>query len=375
MKNCVIIFLLILFSSSKLFAAEYEMKGSFFCFSWLSSDMVCVYTPSGTRVKFFMKSISADCHNATLTGYGWGLTSDTQYYGYAPYNSDYHSNQLPMTALPISYDGQSQQSNDNTAHLAAYDYMTTQAVSTSTACHFNYNHLSSIIRVECPMKTTESFASLTFSTSSDKFITNATMNVTNNQLTPTEQANEISLALNGVTVEEGGTLVAYLMVAPTDLSSELVELTLTTTDGKTAKQTFTAPNIKAGKCYPVTMDVEFDAADEGDDDTSDDEVLAKRNPIMENQQQEKAMLASDVIEYPTASAKDFDVDAEGQFEEYILLGDANSDGEVDTADAVLVINYYLGRTNVIDKKAADINLDGSIDTADAVGIINKYLNK
>lgn len=356
------------------FSHEYEYQGSSVKVSWKETDVVCVYTINGSRIRFGINSIS-DSHNATLTGYGWGLASNTQYYGYAPYNSDYYTYQLPMTALPIPYVGQTQQGNDNTSHLAAYDYMTTQAVSTSSACHFDYNHLGSIIRVECPMKTTESFASLTFSTSSDKFITNATMNVTNNQLTPTEQANEISLALNGVTVEEGGTLVAYLMVAPTDLSSEFVELTLTTTDGKTAKQIFTAPNIKAGKCYPVTMDVEFDAADEGDDDTSDDEVLAKRNPIMENQQQEKAMLASDVIEYPTASAKDFDVDAEGQFEEYILLGDANSDGEVDTADAVLVINYYLGRTNVIDKKAADINLDGSIDTADAVGIINKYLNK
>lgn len=356
------------------FSHEYEYQGSSVKVSWKETDVVCVYTISGSRIRFGINSIS-DSHNATLTGYGWGLASSTQYYGYAPYNSDYYTYQLPMTALPIPYVGQTQQGNDNTSHLAAYDYMTTQAVSTSSACHFDYNHLGSIIRVECPMKSTQSFASLSLSTASDKFITNATMNVTNNQLTPTEQANEISLALNGVTVEEGENLVAYLMVAPTDLSSEFVELTLTTTDGKTAKQTFTAPNIKAGKCYPVTMDVEFDAADEGDDDTSDDEVLAKRNPIMENQQQEKAMLASDVIEYPTASAKDFDVDAEGQFEEYILLGDANSDGEVDTADAVLVINYYLGRTNVIDKKAADINLDGSIDTADAVGIINKYLNK
>lgn len=344
-------------------------------FSWTSSDMLCAYTSSESRLALFVDHLSSDSHNVTLVSYGWSLTSNAQYYGYAPYNSMYHIKELPMTALPIPYVGQIQQGNDNTNHLSAYDYMTAQTVSTSSACHFDYNHLGSIIRVECPMKSTQSFASLSLSTASDKFITNATMNVTNNQLTPTEQANEISLALNGVTVEEGGTLVAYLMVAPTDLSSELVELTLTTTDGKTAKQTFTAPNIKAGKCYPVTMDVEFDAADEGDDDTSDDEVLAKRNPIMENQQQEKAMLASDVIEYPTASAKDFDVDAEGQFEEYILLGDANSDGEVDTADAVLVINYYLGRTNVIDKKAADINLDGSIDTADAVGIINKYLNK
>lgn len=352
------------------------MQGNCVCFSWLVSDVVCVYTPSGTRVKFFIKSISADSHNATLTGYGWGLTSDTQYYGYAPYNSEYHSRQLPMTALPISYEGQSQQSNNNTAHLAAYDYMTTQAISSSTACHFNYNHLGSIIRLECPMESTETLTTVTISAPSEKFVTEATMNVTNNQLTPTKMSKEISLGLNNITVGEGNKFVAYLMVAPTDLSKELVEITLTTADGKMAKQTFSAPNIKAGKCYPITMNAEFVAPDnEEGDDSADDEVLAKKNTIVNDDSEENIAFASTTIEFPTASAKDFDVDAEGQFEEYILLGDANSDGVVNTTDAVLVINYYLGKTTEIDKKAADINLDGTINTTDAVGIINKYLHK
>lgn len=55
-------------------------------------------------------------------------------------------------------------------------------------------------------------------------------------------------------------------------------------------------------------------------------------------------------------------------------GDANSDGIVDTKDAVLVISYYLGRSDTyLNMSAADIVEDDVIDTKDAVAIINKYL--
>lgn len=57
------------------------------------------------------------------------------------------------------------------------------------------------------------------------------------------------------------------------------------------------------------------------------------------------------------------------------LGDVNHDGDVNTTDAVLIINKYLGRPAELDEKAADMNADGDINTTDAVLIINKYLNK
>lgn len=59
----------------------------------------------------------------------------------------------------------------------------------------------------------------------------------------------------------------------------------------------------------------------------------------------------------------------------VTRGDANRDGEVNTTDAVAVINYYLGKSTTIDKLASDMNDDESINTTDAVAIINKYLGK
>lgn len=62
--------------------------------------------------------------------------------------------------------------------------------------------------------------------------------------------------------------------------------------------------------------------------------------------------------------------------ESYVKGDVDGDGVVDLADAVLVINYYVGKpVGKFMAKAADVDGDGSIDLADAVKIINFYVGK
>lgn len=59
-----------------------------------------------------------------------------------------------------------------------------------------------------------------------------------------------------------------------------------------------------------------------------------------------------------------------------MRGDVDDDGVIDLADAVLVINYYVGKpVNKFVEKAADTDGDGTIDLADAVKIINYYVGK
>ena len=62
--------------------------------------------------------------------------------------------------------------------------------------------------------------------------------------------------------------------------------------------------------------------------------------------------------------------------ENYVKGDVDGDGVVDLADAVLVINYYVGKAvNLPVAQAADVDGDGTIDLADAVKIINFYVGK
>ena len=57
-------------------------------------------------------------------------------------------------------------------------------------------------------------------------------------------------------------------------------------------------------------------------------------------------------------------------------GDVDGDGVIDLADAVLVINHYVGKPVAkFNEKAADVDGDGVVDLADAVRIINFYVGK
>ena len=58
-------------------------------------------------------------------------------------------------------------------------------------------------------------------------------------------------------------------------------------------------------------------------------------------------------------------------------GDVDNNGEIDTNDAILVINFFLQKIELDGKqqKAADVNGDGKIDTNDAIQIIKMYLGK
>ena len=60
----------------------------------------------------------------------------------------------------------------------------------------------------------------------------------------------------------------------------------------------------------------------------------------------------------------------------VILGDVNSDGDVDIADAVCIVNHVVGKaTPAFNEQAADVNADGDIDIADAVRIVNLVVGK
>ena len=57
-------------------------------------------------------------------------------------------------------------------------------------------------------------------------------------------------------------------------------------------------------------------------------------------------------------------------------GDANGDGDIDTADAVAIVNFVVGKPNTKwVESAADADGDNEIDTADAVHIVNFVVGK
>lgn len=373
MKKQILILLAFIGFAMTTFATDYayDSKGSLLV-TWNNKDVVGLYTVSGTRIRTTVKNIDAtNRHRVTLTGNGWTLTSDSQYYGYYPYSSSYQLNGNVMTALPVSYNSQAQTANNNLDHLALYDYMVAQTTTTETEANFTFAHYGSIIRFACYVPAITTFSSLEITSKAEDaiFTTEANMNLTNQTITSTSKSKKATLTLNNITVAAGDSLIAYMMMPPTDLSGKSIMLSLNATDGSALQTYIAGVNIQSGKVYPMSVGKEnyFKVSTSGGNDDSE-EVLSLQADMGEKRSTEQITTA-------TAYATDFTLDAENELKPF-LLGDVNLDGVVNVTDAVIVINHYQARTTEeLDFNVSDVNGDNNINVTDAVGIINIYQSR
>ncbi len=281
---------------------------------WQYDEMCGVLTESNTEVIHWV--VDGGSNTCEISAYGWALTPNSQYYAYYPYSQSYNINKNPMTALPVSFVGQMQSENNDAAHLNAYDYMTAQAVSDEDKCHFDFSHLGCVLRIECKTRGKQTLKALTISASSNIFATEATINVVDGTLTPTAYSSKTTLSLNGITVEEGEHLVAYLMMPPANLNGKLMTITLTTTDGMVSSADIKAPDLQAGRIYPMSLKMTglrkantralVAGYDDFDSDFNFNHIKAK---------------APTTISRVTAFAPDFTVDDANCFEQINIIDD------------------------------------------------------
>ena len=78
-----------------------------------------------------------------------------------------------------------------------------------------------------------------------------------------------------------------------------------------------------------------------------------------------------VTQSDLSAVTDFEVETEAG-----LWGDVNGDGKVDTQDALLIIDKWIGVDNEnFNASVADLNNDNKIDTQDALIVIDIWINK
>lgn len=253
---------------------------------WQYDDMCGILTEKNTEIIHWVTD--GGSNSCEISGYGWALTPNSQYYAYSPYSQSYRINKNPMTALPVSYNGQSQTGNNNADHLNAFDYMTAQTVSGEDTCHFDFNHLGCVLRIECEVIGKQTLKSMTLSLSRNDFAAEATMDVVNGTLTPTTSASTLSLAINDVTVQSGEKFVAFMLLPPTNLTGRVMNVTLMTADGLSAKAEVKGTEMLPGCLYPISLKMPGfrktlapaasptkDVGSDSDRDFDSDRVMAK----------------------------------------------------------------------------------------------------
>lgn len=220
---------------------------------WHYDDMCGVYTSADTEIIHWVTD--GGDSQCTLSSYGWSLTSGSDYCAYFPYAQAYATGKHPKTALPIAYGSQLQTQNGDMAHLSACDYMTAQTTSVADACHFAFQHLGSILRFRCRALAEQTLTSLTIAAPADAFVLSATMNVADGTLTPVERTDKMQLALADIAVQEGDSLVAYMMVAPVDLSADTLTVTLADAAGTALSVKVQGAQMLAGRVYDMALDM------------------------------------------------------------------------------------------------------------------------
>ena len=218
-------------------------------FSWQYDDVIGVYTTKGTRIKHWALDVSDGGKAATFSSYGWSLVEKRKYYLYYPYNDSYFKNDTPITNLPITFDGQMQSGNNSLSHIATYDYMIGEGITDDNSADFKLNHLCSVIRIEYASPKSAVYTNVALRTTDNVFCRTAEMNLETQSINPTGKDSYASLRLDRIEVEEGETLVAYLVVAPLDLTGWDVKLAIATEDGDEVEFDVQANELRAGKLY------------------------------------------------------------------------------------------------------------------------------
>ena len=215
-------------------------------FSWQYDDALGVYTTKGTRIKHWALDNGKE---ASFSSYGWSLVGNCKYYLYYPYNNSYFVNDIPITNLPITFEGQVQNENNSLAHIAAYDYMIGEGNTDENSADFTLNHLCSVIRIEYVSPKSAVYTGIALKSTEDLFCKNAEMNLEGQRLNQTEKDCYARLTLDRIAVDAGETLVAYMVVAPVELAGWDVKLAITSEDGEEVNLDLRADELKAGKLY------------------------------------------------------------------------------------------------------------------------------
>lgn len=231
----------------------YAVDASGFHFQWVNGDALGIYAIGGDQLKFPISSGDGSA-TALFDGGSWKLRANHQYAAYYPYSVYNCLND--QTALPVSYTGQTQDGNGSTAHLGAYDYLACAATSPDAAggVDLSLKHLGAFLRLQLTMPKADDYNLVSLKSDGAKFVTAGTIDLTAQTpaITPTETSSTSRIHLKNVSTTEPDQLITvYAMVAPANLSSSKITITVYGAEGQMYVQTVDGKAFTAESAYSI----------------------------------------------------------------------------------------------------------------------------
>lgn len=234
----------------------YTVDSKGFHFQWVDGDALGIYPVGGDQVKFPI-SAGDGANTAAFDGGAWKLRSEYQYAAYYPFSANNYT--ISEKSLPVSYTGQEQNGDGSTAHLGKYDYLACAATTPdgSGGVDLTMKHLGAFVRLQLTMPKADTYSSVVLESDGAKFVTVGTFDLTaaTPAITPTKTSSTYTINLTNVsTTEKNQVITVYTIVAPANLSTSNIKVSVHGTDKTTYVQTVPGKNFVARSAYNFAID-------------------------------------------------------------------------------------------------------------------------
>jgi len=220
-------------------------------FTWVATDTIGIFPDTDASQARFSMISGAGTKTATFDGGGWALKSESKYAAYYPYIPNVYLNK---TSVPVDYKGQIQKSN-TTRHLGDYDFMAASAVvPTDGEVSFNFKHLNSLVQLKLTLPKAAAYHSITLKSEQKLFPVQGKYDLMADEvkIVPTAYLDSLVLGLDEVaTTVDGQEVIAYMMMAPADLSNHEIAVIARGADDLVAEGTLKMKNLVPGTAYSV----------------------------------------------------------------------------------------------------------------------------
>lgn len=225
-----------------------------FTFDWEEGDEMGMF-PQENNNHITLDLIS---DGGEFTGNGYSVNKGSNYGVFYP---NIHKYDLQSDALLLEYPTLTQNGNGNCLHLEQNDYMaTTSVASDDHQCHFELNHLGTILIVKAILPKPGEFTSMTMLAEEDAFTTVANLSLFGSEdhtplVTTLSASNTLTLNLKNIATEQyNDTITLFVQASPFDLAGKEISVTFAEKSGNDVVLSFTPKKAYvAGKAYKITL--------------------------------------------------------------------------------------------------------------------------
>ena len=203
-------------------------------FKWDKNENLVVF---GNKDAALLRTLTAGESSSQIESKGFQLMEEVNYYAFIPAYS--FNITTTSDAIPVTFLGQRQTANNNTAHLKFFDYACASATKEAGSNSLGFtlkNQVAWIVLEHYFSDEVKGVTSITLSTSEKLFTTKCTLDATKQTLKYNKLATELSLNLgaengSGLDFAKGEYLRAFFTTAPVDLSDKEITITAHKADG------------------------------------------------------------------------------------------------------------------------------------------------